>query len=306
MHQHVVERIREYGIVYRGDVQEMLDRAAPYWPLIRLALQTHGVPEYFGYLPFVESAFQVDARHSRSGAAGLWQLMRSTARTYGLRVTKEIDERFEPTRATTAAVRYLRDLQAMFGPRHPLLTVAAYNYGEYNLSKAIARTRTRDIWRLVRLHQLPDQTREYLIRTIAVWVVVAHAERFGLRMDFPEQPLSYLELTFDKPIVLAELAQQLQVSSQHLRAMNPHLLVEQVPSLVPIHVPAHVLQMPKQVEVRLAPQALQKKTCCARLHLLTPAEAVELALPAAGIASKPVSFPRPPTPETPVLATVPQ
>ena len=304
--KQVVQRIREYGITYRADLQGMLERAAPYLPIIRLTLQKYGLPEHFAYLPLIESAFHLDAMHPKSGAAGLWQLMRITARTYRLRVTKKIDERFEPIRATAAAVRYLRDLQSMFGPRHPLLMIAAYNYGEYNLSKAIARTRTRDIWRLVRLRQLPYQTREYLVRTIAVWVVLAHADRFDLHMEVPEQPLSYLEFTFDDPVGLTKLAQQLKVPYRDLRAMNPHLLAEQVPSLVPIHVPAHVLRTSRQVEVRLAPQALQEKTCCARLHLLTPSKAVERSTPPPAVASEPSPFQLTPAHEVPVLATVPK
>ncbi len=306
--KQVVQRIRKYGITYRADLQGMLERAAPYLPIIRLTLQKYELPEYFAYLTLIESAFQLDAMHPKSGAAGLWQLMRITARTYGLRVTKEIDERFEPIRATTAAVRYLRDLQSMFGSRRPLLMLAAYNYGEYNLSKAIARTRTRDIWRLVRLRQLPHETRAYLVRTIAMWVVLAQAERFGLHMDTPKQPLSYLELTFDDPVGLTKLALQLGIDYKDLRAMNRHLLVQHVPALVPIHVPAHVLRTSTQVEVRLAPQALKDKTCCARLHLLTSSKTAANSTPSTAVVVKPVTSPFQPRPagKEPVLATVPK
>ncbi len=265
--KHLVKRIHEYAVLYHAEVQSMLARAAPYVPIIRLILQSQGLREYFAYLPLTESAFQVDTIHPKSGAAGLWQLMDATARGYGLRVTPNIDERLEPIRATRAAASYLRELQDMFGAESPLLLLAAYNYGENNLSKAITRARTRDIWELFRARHIPYQTREYLIKMVTLWVVVAHAERFGFPPEDATLPSTYMEVTYQQPVLLATVASQLQMPLAALRTLNPHLLTARVPAKAPIHIPSASLHKSVHVEVRLSSPVFEG-ACCARLHLI--------------------------------------
>lgn len=72
---------------------------------------------------------------SKVGAAGIWQLMPSTARHYGLRVDDVVDERFDVEKSTRAAARYIKkQLKAFDGD--PLWAVAAYNAGGSNLKRA--------------------------------------------------------------------------------------------------------------------------------------------------------------------------
>lgn len=75
----------------------------------------------------VESAFNPYAI-SHKGALGLMQLMPETASRYG------IHDVYDPRDNIRGAVRYLKDLNAMFGNRQ-LLVIAAYNAGE----KAVMR-----------------------------------------------------------------------------------------------------------------------------------------------------------------------
>src|SRR3989338_7593031 len=49
-----------------------------------------------------------------SDAAGHFQFKPKTAREYGLVVSKENDQRFDIDRASSAAARYLKDLNSMF------------------------------------------------------------------------------------------------------------------------------------------------------------------------------------------------
>ncbi|ETW96200.1 MAG: hypothetical protein ETSY2_46850 [Candidatus Entotheonella gemina] len=80
LRQRLCKRIRTYAVRYRRDVQTMLYRADDYLPMIKRTLRGYGLPTYYAYVPLVESAFQVDAMHGGSGARGLWQLLRDTAR----------------------------------------------------------------------------------------------------------------------------------------------------------------------------------------------------------------------------------
>ena len=80
-----------------------LSRAGLYSDMIRAELRERGMPEELLYLALVESDFHTDAR-SRVRATGMWQFMEPTARLYGLRIDAYVDERYDPIRATAAAL----------------------------------------------------------------------------------------------------------------------------------------------------------------------------------------------------------
>jgi membrane-bound lytic murein transglycosylase D len=200
--QQVHKRLSDYAESARTELQVMLQRAAPYLPSIKLMLKQQNLPSYFAYVPLVESAFQADAGRSESGARGLWQFLPETARAYGLRVSRQVDDRLDPLRATRAASHYLRELQQTFGPNAPLLVLAAYNLGENNLSRSIMRARTRDIWSLMRQGQIPYHTRDFLVKMVALWVAIAHAERFQLVLEAPQNPKTLVDGAFSRPASL--------------------------------------------------------------------------------------------------------
>jgi membrane-bound lytic murein transglycosylase D len=76
--------------------------AADYFPYMDSYFHEIDIPDDFKYLAVAESGLRNDVV-SRTGAAGVWQLMPDTARRYGLRVDDEIDERLNFERATRAA-----------------------------------------------------------------------------------------------------------------------------------------------------------------------------------------------------------
>lgn len=207
LRQRLCQRVRTYAVRYRRDVQVMLYRADTYLPMIKRMLREHALPTYYAYIPLVESAFQVDARHGGSGARGLWQLLSHTARTCGLTVSKSIDDRLHPKRSTEAAVTYLAHLQKRFGTHGPLYVLAAYNHGETNLSRKMRRFSTHDVPSLYRLGRLPAETREYLLRMMTMWVITTHPGRFHfLLREAVDPPLPLLDDVprNDLPVGVAE------------------------------------------------------------------------------------------------------
>ena len=86
--------------------EEVLSRAGLYSDMIQTKLRERGMPDELLYLAMIESDFYTDAR-SRVLATGMWQFMGPTARQYGLRIDAYVDERYDPVRATDAALDYL-------------------------------------------------------------------------------------------------------------------------------------------------------------------------------------------------------
>lgn len=131
---------------------------------IQPILAREGVPDALAAVIQVESAGNPLAL-SPKGARGIWQLMPNTARRYGLIVDAGKDERIDVEKSTASAARYLRDLYTQFGSWP--LALAAYNTGEKNVERAIARSHSNNFATLSFLGYLPAETRNYVPAVLA-------------------------------------------------------------------------------------------------------------------------------------------
>lgn len=121
-----------------------------------------GVREELAWLAFVESSGRADAR-SPVGAAGLFQFMPKTAESMGLALSPK-DERLDPDKCSRAAAKYLSRLRKRFGDWK--LALAAYNYGEGNVSKKLDKARERSFEGI--RGELPMETRLYVPKLDAI------------------------------------------------------------------------------------------------------------------------------------------
>ncbi|MDE0144507.1 MAG: LysM peptidoglycan-binding domain-containing protein [Nitrospira sp.] len=222
-----VERnIHYFQNVIHDRFQEWLTRFYPYRPLIEQIFVEFGLPKELVYLSLVESGFNPRA-YSRARASGPWQFIKSTGRIYGLRVNWYVDERRDPIKSTVAAARHLRDLYDLFGSWS--LALASYNAGPGKISRAIARTGTRDFWTIARTRYIRRETKQYVPKFMAAMIIATRPSLFGFHADF--QPVhEYEEIHVNRSIHLRSVSREAGLSFEELRRLNPELRRNVIPS----------------------------------------------------------------------------
>jgi membrane-bound lytic murein transglycosylase D len=131
-------------------------RAQAYVPKLKPIFLAEKVPAELVWLAEVESSFEPRAK-SPSGAAGLFQLMRPTAKTLGLS-TWFPDERLNPEKSARATAKYLHHLHERFGDWR--LALAAYNAGEGRVNELLKKSKTRSFDAIA--SRLPSETQLYV------------------------------------------------------------------------------------------------------------------------------------------------
>ncbi len=203
----------------RGGVERIMQQGTPYLYHILDEINRRGLPTELALLPAVESAFSPFAR-SPQGAAGLWQFMPRTASQLGLRKDAWYDGRRDVIAATAAALDYLTQLQQRFDGDW-LLALAAYNAGPRRVQRAIEHNRKNrqpvDFWHL----RLPDETRAYVPKLLALRTLIAEPVSYGL--DLPTVPDAPYFTAIDAvgQLYLEVAARMAGVGIDEIRRLNP-------------------------------------------------------------------------------------
>lgn len=161
--KRIYKKMRAAILENRSDATEMnlMARRSRIWfPVIMPILKRYHVPEDFKYIPLVETGFVNSV--SPKGAAGFWQLMRVTAKDYGLKMDGSRDQRMDVTRSTIAACRYLRFLHSELGSW--TLAAAAFNMGLGGLQHKVNLQSSSNYYSLM----LNRETSAYIFRTVAI------------------------------------------------------------------------------------------------------------------------------------------
>jgi hypothetical protein len=157
----------------------MFKRAHKYFPIIEPILKKHGVPDDFKYLAVIESGLMNVV--SPAGARGVWQIMPTTGKEYGLEINDNVDERYHLEKSTEVACEYLKKSKEQLGSW--TLAAAAYNAGNYGVSKRLQEQDVTDYYDLL----LGEETGRYLFRIVALKEILSHPDRYGF--NFREKDL---------------------------------------------------------------------------------------------------------------------
>ena len=124
---------------------------------------------------------------SPSGASGIWQIMRSTAREYGIEVNKDIDERYNLEIATQFACDYLNKAFEEFN--NWTIAAASYNMGINGMRSNLKKQNVNSYYDL----NLNSETSRYIFRILAVKTIFENPKKYGFNIRGKDlyQPLSY-------------------------------------------------------------------------------------------------------------------
>jgi membrane-bound lytic murein transglycosylase D len=195
-------------------------RASLYLFHVVQELEKRGMPTELALLPVIESAFNPQAM-STADAAGIWQFVPGTGKDFNLKQNMFKDERRGVLASTDAALTYLQRLYTMFGDWQ--LALAAYNWGEGNVQKAIKKNQAlgkpTDFESLAEL--MPAETRNYVPKLQAVKNIVANPGQFGITLPAIENQPYFTAVDKTSDIDLAIAAQLAEMSVDEFKALNP-------------------------------------------------------------------------------------
>ncbi len=167
-------------------IQRFVERGSKYLHHIVAEVERRNMPMEVALLPVIESAFNPKA-YSRSNAAGMWQFIPSTGKTFGLKQDWQADHRRDIVASTNAALNYLEKLHGMFNSWE--LALAAYNCGEGCVGRAIAANQRKGLPTDFLSLNLPLETRNYVPKLIAVKNIVLSPGSYGIEIEqLPDQP----------------------------------------------------------------------------------------------------------------------
>ncbi len=200
----------------QGSTSYIIKQMGRWMGMIEERLKINGVPDDFKYLCIAESALQNQI--SKAGAVGFWQFMSGTAPTFGLYIDHEVDERYDPVKATDAACKYLKQAYNKFG--NWTAAAASYNCGMGGFNGAMTAQGESSFYKIL----LPEETMRYIFRIAALKYILDNQDKFGFRLtnDVVYHPLNLRRETISYgPGNLVAYAKSKGTDYKTIRMLNP-------------------------------------------------------------------------------------
>lgn len=217
----ILERVdREFLVntYWQSNALLLMKRANKYFPIIEPILAKNRIPDDFKYLAVAESGLQNVVSHA--GATGFWQIMKPTAREYGLEVNANVDERYHLEKSTQVACEYLNKWKKKFGSW--TMTAAAYNAGPGAINKFMGIQKVDDYYDLL----LGQETGRYVFRIMAIKEILSNPDKYGFDIDKDDmyKAVPTFSIEVDEPILsFADFSNQYEINYKILKRHNPWL-----------------------------------------------------------------------------------
>jgi len=225
-HALLIEFIEFYNTEGRTRAARWFARAGRYRALIEDVADELGAPRELLWVAAIESSFTPAAR-SHAGAVGMWQFMSVTAREYGMRIDRYVDERRDPVLATRHALQHLLDLHQTF--RSWPLALAAYNAGGGHVRSEVREHNVTNFWNMDVYGCIYDASRRYALRAIALAVIDMNRGAFGFEGLQHDDPWQFDTVPVPGNVRLSLLADAADLTIAELREYNPSLLLNTTP-----------------------------------------------------------------------------
>ena len=210
---------------WQSNTMLYLKRSNKWFPIIEQILKEEGVPDDFKYLALIESGLTNIV--SPAGAAGFWQIMKTTGKEGGLEINEAIDERYHLEKSTRLACNYLKTAKEKFGSW--TLAAASYNMGISGSEKQLERQHVNSYYDLL----LSEETSRYVFRILAAKEILSNPSNFGF--NFREKDLYKQVETEFLPVDttinnLAHFSQDHGINYKVLKQFNPWLRDKTLPN----------------------------------------------------------------------------
>jgi membrane-bound lytic murein transglycosylase D len=199
-------------------VQRSMARSSRYLFYIVEEVNLRGMPTEIALLPFVESAFNPVAK-STAKAMGIWQFMPATGKDFKLTQNVFRDERRDVLQSTHAALDYLQRLHRQFGDWQ--LALAAYNWGEGNVAKAIKRNQAARLPTDYLSLKMPKETRDYVPKLMAYKAIVLDPKAYGIVLPELENHPYFVAIDVTRDIDVEVVTTLSGLTPEEFRNLNP-------------------------------------------------------------------------------------
>jgi membrane-bound lytic murein transglycosylase D len=201
-------------------VKRMTERGSLYLFYVVEELDKRGMPTDLALLPFIESAFNPQAR-SRARASGMWQFMPATGKDFDLKQNLFRDDRRDVLASTRAALDYLQLLYGQFGDWQ--LALAAYNWGQGSVQRAIDRNRKAGRPTDYESLHMPDETRNYVPKLQAVKNIVRDPQAYAVTLPDLDNHPYFLSVPITRDIDVDVAARLAGVPLAEFQQLNPQM-----------------------------------------------------------------------------------
>ncbi len=199
-------------------IKRFVARGSRYLYYIVEELERRNLPTEIALLPIIESAFNPQAA-STAKASGMWQFIPSTGTSFGLKQDWHADHRRDVMLSTNAALDYLQKLYGMFGSWE--LAFAAYNCGEGCVGRAIQANQKRGLPTDFASLNLPNETRSYVPKLIAVKNIVMSPASYGVELTAVNNKPYFSKVIAPAKIDIKLAAKLAEMAEDEFSALNP-------------------------------------------------------------------------------------